>query len=209
MATNQQVWIPDTHPENLHTTWEPEDPDTHVCIGVHVHPDQAGRHFLATPSKFILDGQRHAVPGAKTHRTPEGHVTILDLGHCARIYDAIIAENRLKNNARATLVQALPEWMKRQQQHQGFPLWIDEQDRTWIQLTKNRWMQPGNNEMSTDPGPLHFSYDVIQQFSPRWKFDVTNGTVSFSVPGLTAEEHEAIEPIVRAVHGEAVSVRLG
>lgn len=203
MATNQQLWRPDTHPETLHTTWE-DDPDVQVCVGVHVHPDDAGRHFLATPPELILDGQKHPIPGATLHRTPEGHVTILDLGHCGRIYDAILSENRFKNNSRAVLVEEMPMWMKRQQQAQGQPAWFDENDDSWIKIAEKptRWMRARDAKVSFDPGKLRALYEVLPQFDPTWKFDVKTGAVSFKVPGLTEEEHVAIQAAVRARHGE-------
>lgn len=206
---NRQAWTPDTHPETIHTAWHPERPeaDDHLCVGVHVHPGRAGRHFLATPAEHRLEAHMRAIPGATLHRIPDDHHVVLDPEHAERIYRAILAENQLKNRALATVEAHLPPEMRHQvTDADGDPIFLDENDDSVVGgHVGSRYMRLRDRATVT-PAAVRPLMETKMKHRPAWSFDVATGKVSIRVPGADDALHAKLHRAAQAEHGPDVTV---
>lgn len=207
MATNQQVWQPDTHKEHLHTRWETHDPDTHSCIAIHVHPEEASRHWRSVPREHVKpQAHRYGVPGTLPDwRLPNDHEVCFHPHHCTNVYEAILAENRLKNEAIRTIHDTLPVEYKRQEvDNDGDLLWRlpDGEHATQTNGRVFR-VRDGLLVPNTSVEPI---LRLKDKHAVRWTLDPETGAVDLSVPGLDPNHLAILRQAVSVAHGPRVTV---
>lgn len=204
---NQQAWTPDTHPETLHTAWDSADPDKHTCVAVHGHKDDVGRHFKAVPAEKLVKLGGIIVPGTIDYRVPADHLVTLDAAHCQRVHDAILAENRLKNMALASVEEQLPDTFKAQATDgDGDLLFILNGTETATRMPDGSYMLSRDGSIVTNPANPTPLMRVKTKHRPTWAFDHLTGKVSIAIPGASAALHQSINAKTRQTHGPNVTV---
>ncbi len=208
MRLTTQLWSPDTHAEDIYTSFDaslPQEQHVHTCVTVTVLPDRAGPHFRKIPRGHRHQFSDHKVPGAhRDHKIGRGHDFIHHPDHCKTIYETILAENQLKNRSLDTLETALPEWAKEQVTRGGDLLFEDPDGEQVIVIGSGDAIRVRDN-MPHDPlVPLKPIMQAKAHHRPVWAFDPEVGEVTLHVPLLSPEHHADLEKHVRAAHGHKV-----
>lgn len=195
----QQSWTPDTHPAyTFYSTWDDEP----VFRDVEVTDAETGEVSVV---------QERVDPVMACIRCTMGAIEMVNP---QALYDAVILENQMKNDAERIVISLLPDWMWRDVIRDGQPVYIDD-GGVEVSLAGNGKFyratftpddpdKPATYEL-VDPALVKRQREIIPIHTPIWKFGVADGKVSFSIFGA---DEDVLAPIREALagYGDAVSV---